>query len=279
MPTFSCEPGPSAWPPLPPTISDLSDDDLDFLVSRLLSSDDEPGEDSPDTAPAADTSRASSTARSSNTAPGWDRRDARDETAEGTATADKVGQVIPLPTRNTWWRMAAVVVLIVGGVGSSFIIPGLFEKVSTHTSNSAHSGTVHSDTAQSETAIIPRSQSPNTKRSNVDLIAMTSEQQAAAKKAFMGSTDLSNLDVPVAQCLSTINMAHSPVLGAAPVEVAQPAATHAPSSPTPPGSRRTESQLLILGAPLRIVVVEHTCSQGESSVLFRSTLSHGKKTG
>ncbi|KXB49282.1 hypothetical protein HMPREF1861_02046 [Corynebacterium kroppenstedtii] len=158
--------------------------------------------------------------------------------------------------------MAAVVALIVGGVGSSFFIPGLFGKTSTPNSNSAHPGANHSDTAA-----IPRSQPPSTKRSNVDLIAMTSEQQAAAKKAFTGSTDLSNLDVPVAQCLSTINMAHSPVLGAAPVETTQPA------------SPRTESQLLILGAPLRIVVVEHTCSHGESSVLFRSTLSHGERTG
>lgn len=239
MPTFSHEPEPSAWPPLPPTVSDLSDDDLDFLVSRLLSSDDELGEDSPDVAPASDGS----------------------------------GQVIPFPTRYSWWRMAAVVVLIVGGVGSSFFIPGLFGKTSTPNSNSAHPDADRSTATHSNTAITPHSQPPSTKRSNVDLIAMTSEQQAAAKKAFTGSTDLSNLDVPVAQCLSTINMAHSPVLGAAPVETAQPAETAQPES------RRTESQLLILGAPLRIVVVEHTCSHGESSVLFRSTLSHGERTG
>lgn len=94
MPTFSHEPDPSAWPPLPPTVSDLSDDDLDFLVSHLLSSDDELGEDSPDVA----------------------------------AVADGSGEVIPFPTRYSWWRMAAVVVLIVGGVGSSFFIPGLFGK-------------------------------------------------------------------------------------------------------------------------------------------------------
>lgn len=235
MPTFSHEPEPTAWPPLPPTVSDLSDDDLDFLVSHLLSSDDELGEDSSNIAPASDGS----------------------------------GEVIPFPTRYSWWRMAAVVVLIVGGVGSSFFIPGLFGKTSTPNSNSAHPGANHSDTAA-----IPRSQPPSTKRSNVDLIAMTSEQQAAAKKAFTGSTDLSNLDVPVAQCLSTINMAHSPVLGAAPVETTQPAETTAQ-----PASPRTKSQLLILGAPLRIVVVEHTCSRGESSVLFHSTLSHGERTG
>lgn len=240
MPTFSHEPEPSAWPPHPPTVSDLSDDDLDFLVSHLLSSDDELGEDSPDVA----------------------------------AAADGSGEVIPFPTRYSWWRMAAVVVLIVGGVGSSFFIPGLFGKTSTPNSNSAHSDANRSTATHSNTAVTPHSQPPSTKRSNVDLIAMTSEQQAAAKKAFTGSTDLSNLDVPVAQCLSTINMAHSPVLGAAPVETAQPAETTAH-----PASPRTKSQLLILGAPLRIVVVEHTCSQGESSVLFRSTLSHGERTG
>ncbi|MDO4915821.1 hypothetical protein [Corynebacterium sp.] len=239
MPTFSHEPEPSAWPPLPPTVSDLTDDDLDFLVNHLLSSDDELGEDSPDVAPAFDGS----------------------------------GEVIPFPTRYSWWRMAAVVVLIVGGVGSSFFIPGLFGKTSAPNSNSAHLDADRSTANRSNTAVTPHSQPPSTKRSNVDLIAMTSEQQAAAKKAFSGSTDLSNLDVPVAQCLSTINMAHSPVLGAAPVETAQPAEAAQPASP------RTESQLLILGAPLRIVVVEHTCSHGESSVLFRSTLSHGERTG
>lgn len=265
MPTFSHEPDPSAWPPLPPTVSDLSDDDLDFLVSRLLSSDDELGEDSPDVAPVADTSAASITTPASSTAPGEDRREAKNETTQNTATADGMGQVIPFPNRYSWWRIAAVVVLIVGGVGSSFFIPGLFGKTSTPNSNSTHS-----DANRSNTAVTPRSQPPSTKRSNVDLIAMTSEQQAAAKKA----TDLSNLDVPVAQCLSTINMAHSPVLGAAPVETAQPAETTAQ-----PASPRTKSQLLILGAPLRIVVVEHTCSHGESSVLFRSTLSHGERTG
>ncbi|MGV0335657.1 hypothetical protein [uncultured Corynebacterium sp.] len=269
MPTFSHEPDPSAWPPLPPTVSDLSDDDLDFLVSRLLSSDDELGEDSPDVAPVADTSAASITTPASSTAPGEDRREAKNETTQNTATADGMGQVIPFPNRYSWWRIAAVVVLIVGGVGSSFFIPGLFGKTSTPNSNSTHS-----DANRSNTAVTPRSQPPSTKRSNVDLIAMTSEQQAAAKKAFAGSTDLSNLDVPVAQCLSTINMAHSPVLGAAPVETAQPAETTAQ-----PASPRTKSQLLILGAPLRIVVVEHTCSHGESSVLFRSTLSHGERTG
>ena len=269
MPTFSHEPDPSAWPPLPPTVSDLSDDDLDFLVSRLLSSDDELGEDSPDVAPVADTSAASITTPASSTAPGEDRREAKNETTQNTATADGMGQVIPFPNRYSWWRIAAVVVLIVGGVGSSFFIPGLFGKTSTPNSNSTHS-----DANRSNTAVTPRSQPPSTKRSNVDLIAMTSEQQAAAKKAFAGSTDLSNLDVPVAQCLSTINMAHSPVLGAAPVETAQPAETTAQ-----PASPRTKSQLLILSAPLRIVVVEHTCSHGESSVLFRSTLSHGERTG
>ena len=274
MPTFSHEPDPPAWPPLPPTVSDLSDDDLDFLVSRLLSSDDELGEDSSDVAPASDTSAASTTSPASSIAPGEDRREARNETTQDTATADGPGQVIPFPTRYSWWRMAAVVALIVGGVGSSFFIPGLFGKTSTPNSNSAHSDANHSDTAA-----ITRSQPPGTQRPNVDLIAMTSEQQAAAKKAFTGSTDLSNLDVPVSQCLSTINMAHSPVLGAAPVETAQPAAAHAPSSPAQPEARRTESQLFILGAPLRIVVVEHTCSNGESSVLFLSTLSHGERTG
>ena len=257
MPTFSHEPDTSAWPPLPPTVSDLSDDDLDFLVSRLLSSDNELGEDSSDVAPASDTSAASNTTPASSTAPGKDRREARNETTQDTATADGPGQVIPFPTRYSWWRMAAIVVLIVGGVGSSFFIPGLFGKTSTPNSNSAHSNT----------AVTSHSQPRGTQRSNVDLIAMTSEQQAAAKKTFTGSTDLSNLDVSVAQCLSTINMAHSPVLGAAPVEAAQPE------------SRCTKSQLLILGAPLRIVVVEHTCSHGESSILFRSTLSHGERTG
>lgn len=269
MPTFSHEPEPSAWPPLTPTVSDLSDDDLDFLVNHLLSSDDELGEDSPEVDPAPSTSAASITAPASSTAPGEDRREARNETAQNTATADGPGQVIPFPTRYSWWRMAAIVVLIVGGVGSSFFIPGLFGKTSTPNSNSAHSDANHPDTA-----VIPRSQPPSTKRSNVDLIAMTSEQHAAAKKAFTGSTDLSNLDVPVAQCLSTINMAHSPVLGAAPVETAQPAETTAQ-----PVSPRTKSQLLILSAPLRNVVVEHTCSHGESSILFRSTLSHGERTG
>ena len=269
MPTFSHEPEPSAWPPLTPTVSDLSDDDLDFLVNHLLSSDDELGEDSPEVDPAPSTSAASITAPASSTAPGEDRREARNETAQNTATADGPGQVIPFPTRYSWWRMAAIVVLIVGGVGSSFFIPGLFGKTSTPNSNSTHS-----DANRSNTAVTPRSQPPSTKRSNVDLIAMTSEQQAAAKKAFAGSTDLSNLDVPVAQCLSTINMAHSPVLGAAPVETAQPAETTAQ-----PVSPRTKSQLLILSAPLRIVVVEHTCSHGESSILFRSTLSHGERTG
>lgn len=267
MPTFYHDPEPSAWPPLSPAVSDLSDDDLDFLVSRLLSSDDESGKDSLDAASTSDTLPASSTA------PGDDRRGIRHETTDCPATADGVDKAIPFPARTTWWRIAAVVVLIVGGVGSSFFMSSLVEKTPTHKSNSARSDTTHSDTA-----VIPRSRPPSTKRSSVDLIAMTREQQAAAKKAFTGSMDLSSLDVPVAQCLSTINMAHSPVLGAAPVEAAQLGTTHAPSTPAQ-SSDRAGSQLLILGAPLRIIVVEHACSRGESSVLFRSTLSHGERTG
>ena len=85
MPTFSHEPEPSAWPPLTPTVSDLSDDDLDFLVNHLLSSDDELGEDSPEVDPAPSTSAASITAPASSTAPGEDRREARNETAQNTA--------------------------------------------------------------------------------------------------------------------------------------------------------------------------------------------------
>lgn len=278
MPTFSHEPEPSAWPPLSPTVSDLSDDDLDFLVSRLLSSNDELAVSSPDEG-SSDTMSTLSPSVASNTAPGKDRRVAQTENADCPVATDGVSQAIPLPMRNTWWRMAAIVVLIVGGVGSSFFMPNVIGKISTHTSDSAHSGSSRSDTIHSDTSVLPRRRPPSTERSSVELIAMTSEQQAAAKKAFTGAMDLSNLDVPVAQCLSTITMAHSPVLGAAPVESFQPTATHTPSSPTPPGSRHTRSQLLILGAPLRIVVVEHTCSRGESSVLYRSTLSHGERTG
>ena len=184
------------------------------------------------------------------------------------SSAGGLATVVPWPVRTVWWQVAAVVVVIVGVAGCFFVLPRSMSE-----SGVASGGSTSSSVGSHGAGSMGRS----TVRGggDVNLIAMTSEQRSAARKAFSGATDYSNLDVPVSQCLSAINMAHSPILGAAPVGVPASSVAGGANSSAPAASRGTGSQLFVLGAPLRIVVVEKSCSRGESSVLFRSELGRG----